>query len=324
MKKKAGLAAATIVAVGLVLAVILWLTVDKADTVGICFRESAGTENAAYRQQLKQKLEACGFEVIVMDADGDQAKQYTQMEELAHKKCDVLLIEPVMAETVQELLTVIRNTELPAVLLNRQLDTTLLENDPQIAYIGSDETQPGTLQAQMIQNLSAGGDLNGDGAVSYMLIQGPQDHQDAAARTESFEREIQNSGLICQQLVKDSGDWSLESGRRICKQQLAVYGKDIEVIVCGNEQMALGAAQAIEDGGRTVGKDVYLLAIGGEGETLKMIREGKITATVYSDPAAQIDAIAETVLAKFREQPVQSIQILPYIIVTAENVKQYY
>lgn len=319
MKKKTGMIVIAAAAFVILLAAILWLTSDRSDTVGICFRDSTCEENTAYRQQLKQELMQRGFEVISVDADLDQAKQLRQIAELAKKKCDVLLIEPVMESAAGELLTAIADAELPAVLFNRHIDTSLLMGYSQIAYIGMEETQTGFLQAQMMEALPAGGDLNGDGIVSYYMLCGQQDHQDAVIRVQSFEKALLDSELVVQQLACDSGNWTQESGRRLCKAQLAALGKDIEVIVCGNDQMASGAAQAIADGGRTVGKDIYLLAIGGEGDILNMIHDGKISGTVYSDPAVQINVIAQTVFEKFHQQSVEQIQILPYTTVTTKS-----
>lgn len=319
MKRKIVMVGAIVLAVLLVIAVILWLTADKTDTVGICYRESDDMEAAAYRQQLKKSLMAQGFAVIEVYAHEDQSKQIAQIGELARKKCDVLLIEPVMSDAAEELLTAIGQTELPAVLFNRRIDTGLLAQYPQVAYIGAEESQTGQLQVRLMENLPGGGDLNGDGTVSYLLVSGPADHQDANTRTAAFEAELQKSGLQGVQLAKESGDWTQESGRRICSQQLAAFGKDIEVIVCGNDQMAIGAAQAIADGGRTVGTDVYLLAAGGTEEALQMVRQGKLSGTVYLEPSVQIQAITETVLAQFREEPIETVRILPYTAVSAEN-----
>ncbi len=318
VKRKIAMIGAVVAAVLLVLAVILWLTADKTNTVGICYRESASVETAVYRQQLKDSLTAQGFEVIEVNAHADQSKQLAQIAELAKKKCDVLLIEPVMSDAAEELLAAIGQAELPAVVFNRQIDTALLTQYPQVAYIGTEESQTGQLQVQLMEKLPAFGDLNGDGTVSYLLIQGPEDHVDGKARTVSFETKLQQSRLKSIQLAKESGDWTQESGRRICSQQLAAFGKDIEVIVCGNDQMAIGAAQAIADGGRTVGTDVYLLSIGGAEETLQMIQEGKLSGTVYLDSSVQIQAITETVLAKFREEPTEAVKILPYTKVSTE------
>lgn len=323
MKKKIWLIIAAALAVIALAAVILWLSADRTDTVGICYRDGGSQENAPFRDALEQALKAKGLAVIVTDADGDQAKQLDQVRQLASEKCDVLLIEPVMTDAGQELLTALDSTGLPAVLMDRQIDQTLLEKYPQISYIGTDETQSGQIQAQLLQGLPGGGDLNGDGTVCYMLLQGPQNHKDTLLRTQTFLQALSSSDVTAQQLSLCSGDWTADSGRKLTKQELAAYGKDIEVIVCGNGQMAIGAAQAITDGGRTVGTDVYLLAIDGEGETLKMIEAGMLSATVYSDPAARVKAVSETVLAKLSQEPAEYWQLLPYTAVTADNVKQY-
>ena len=87
----------------------------------------------------------------------------------------------------------------------------------------------------------------------------------------------------------------MDSGRKLCKQELAEFGKDIEVIFCGNDQMAIGAVQAIADGGRTVGKDVYLFGIDGEPDALELIEEGSITGTVARDTDKEIESIVKMV-----------------------------
>jgi len=303
MRKKARLIISAAVALVLLLTGIIWLAADRSDRVGICYCDSDTPYNAAYRKQLSQALTAQGFEVVITDADGDHAKQIQHITELAKKKCDVLLIEPVMYDATEELLAAIDCTELPAILLDRQIDTALLNNHPRIAYMGYQEEQSGQLQAQMMQELPDSGDLNGDGMISYILIQGEQNLQNAKARTDSFENAVQSAKLEVQQLAKISGDGSLESGRRICKEQLAIYGKDIEIIVCGDDQMAIGAAEAIADGGRTVGKNVYLLAIGGRAELLNMVNEGKISGTVHHNIPVKIDTIVKNTLAISARSP---------------------
>lgn len=321
-KMKIWIYVAAAIAVIVLVAVFFWIGGNRKDTVGIFYRDSS-QENALFRDALEQALEAKGLTVIVSSADGDQAKQNQQIRQLKKQSCDVLLIEPVMTDAGQELLSTVENTGLPAVLINRQLEQTLLAQYPQVSFIGAEEEKAGELQAQLMLGLPDNGDLNGDGTVAYMLLQGPEDHKNTRLRTQSFQQALTSSGTSVQQLSLCSGDWTLESGRKLVRQELASYGKDIEVIVCGNDQMALGAAQAIADGGRTVGKDIYLLAIGGEEDTLKMIAAGTLSGTVYSDPAVQINAITEAIAAKINQQPVQSWRLLPYTIVTVENINYF-
>ena len=102
MKKRIWIAvAAALMAAGLIL--FLLVRGNSSQTIGICYRENESSSNAAFRKDLEQALTQQGWELVVTDADGDQNKQLTLITRLAEKKCDILLLEPVMAEATEEL-----------------------------------------------------------------------------------------------------------------------------------------------------------------------------------------------------------------------------
>lgn len=309
-----------IAAAGLIIAIgitaILLLTGNQPDMIGICYRENSSEENRAYRSAMEQRLKDQGYQVIVTDADGDQAKQLELIDELKKRDCQALIVEPVMSSAAEDLLNALAQSGLPAVLVNRYFDPQLLQPYPQIAYVGIDPGQPGAVQGEMANELQDGGDLNGDGIVSYIVLQGPEDHIDAALRTQSLETALAESPLEIQRLSIGYGALTAESGQKLLRQELAAYGKDIEVVFCGNEQIAQGAADAIADGGRTVGKDIYLFSIGGEKGP---VESGVYSGTAYLDPASQISAAVDAVAALLAGKPVEQITILPYTAVISEK-----
>lgn len=309
---------AVVAVAAILLAVLLWPGADQTKTVGICYREGSSKENTAYRNNLENALNDQGYKVTVTDADLDQAKQLTQIQSLTDQGCDLLLIEPVMTDGAEELLAAVGNTGLPAVLINRQIDTELLKQYPQVYYIGNDDSEYVRLQVEMVGARTNGGDLNGDGTVSCLILKGPEKY----VQSEQYERyfALYNAGgSALRQLSVQTTDGTLENGRKLCKQELAAYGKDIEVILCANDQIALGAAQAVFDGGRTVGKDVYLFGIGGDPDAISLMKEGKMTGTVYVDPDGQLRTICDTVGAVFSGQARETVQLVPYIAATSEN-----
>jgi len=101
---------------------------------------------------------------------------------------------------------------------------------------------------------------------------------------------------------------------------LSQYGKDLEVIFCGNDAMALGAMQAIEDGGRAVGENLYLVGIDATQEAIDMIRSGKLTGSVQIDFRQQTQQITETVKALLSGQSVESRYYTDCQPITAENI----
>ena len=103
-----------------------------------------------------------------------------------------------------------------------------------------------------------------------------------------------------------------EIGRKAFEKELADFGKDIEVVLCNNDQIALGALDAILDGGRTVGKDIYLIGIGGEQEAAEAVTAGKLTATMHQDLAAQADKIALVTDELINNQPTEKKYAIAY------------
>ena len=319
MKKRIWIAvAAALMAAGLIL--FLLVRENSSQTVGICYRDNESSDNADFRKNLEQALTRQGFELVVTDADGDQNKQLTLITRLAEKKCDILLLEPVMTEATEELKSAIESAAVPVVLCNRQLDITLWEKIPNVCYVGWDYRHAGTLQGQMVQQLPA--DINGDGVVSYLMLTGPENHRRSQLQMKMTEEVLASAQWESQCLSVVYGDFSEDSGRILCKQELAKYGKDIEVILCGNDLMAIGAVQAVADGGRTVGKDVYLLGVDGHADARKLIAQGNITGTAARDTNSEIENIVAAIQKLLDGQPVEKSILVPFIPITAEPVSQ--
>lgn len=322
MNKRIYIAAAAILVLLLSIVVIL-LGVDWNKTVGICYMEKTDESNAAYREVLEQTLKQQGMEVLVTVAESDHAKQLSLIQELINRHCDALIIEPVELEDGTELLEKLSRSKVPTVLIGRQLDDALVESYPFITTVGTDDSQPGKLQAQMVMDLPDGGDVNGDGIVSYMIIQGPEEDELATLRTATFRQTLGTAKIESQMLTICYGDWSADSGLQLCRQEMASYGKDVEVIVCGSDRMALGAAQAIEEGGWQLGQDVYLFGIGADEEVLQLIRDGKITGTVSSDIDLQIHSVLMTLINQLGGQSMSNQSGIRQLTVTAENVENF-
>ncbi len=300
------LAAAGAVLTVLVVMVCLVLAKPQS-TIGICYRDN--TTQSLDRSSLEQRLMQQGYKLVTVDADGDQAKQIERIAQLKEKNCKALLVEPVMTAAAGELLTALEQTGLPAVLFGRWVDTA--QAQPGIAWVGEDVTQAGRLQGQLLAELPEGGDLNGDGVVSCLILQGPEDHITAAAGAQALEKALADSPFVSQCIDIQYGDWSQESGRRLCKQALAAYGKDIEVVFCGSDAISRGALEAITDGGRTVNGDIYLIAVG-EDKTAVHSYSGM----VWRDREKMAQTVCDRLAAMLEGTPTEQITVLDYTVLT--------
>ncbi len=94
------------------------------------------------------------------------------------------------------------------------------------------------------------------------------------------------------------------------------HGDAVEVVFCNNDAMALGALQAIEAAGRTVGEDIYLVGVDALTEAVQNIVDGKLTGTVFNDHFGQSQAAAEIAGKMATGEYVEPVNMVDYVKVT--------
>ena len=286
-------------------------------TVGLCFRQKEEGVTTQFQQSLHAALLKNDYRTINRNAANDQSRQNQQVGVLL-EKCDLLVVEPVMTSAAGEILQKARSADIPVIFVNFLPETAILESWEKTCYIGSDMSQPGLLQSQLVQQLPEGGDINGDGTVAYTVISGPQDHVDAVRWTTDCIME-QNGKLLTQTY----GDWSRDGARAICYRHLAQFGDEVEVIFCQHNMQVQGALEALESKDVHPGEDVYLVGIGGDRAALALIQEGRLTGTVAPDISGLTERIAKAAQILLSNGQPEKIQILDYQIITKENLEAY-
>lgn len=296
-------------------------TEQKPPKIGVCFRQESAPGTAACRQLLEAALTEKGYQVLIADGKNDQTKQNAQLQDMLDQGCELLIVEPVMLDEAESVVELLRQADVPGVLINREPDAEVLESWDRICFVGRDASQPGLMQGQIILGQPDRGDINGDGVVTCIVIAGPEDHIDANLRSEYCAKELTFAGVETNLIARFSGDWSRESGRQLCAQALSAYGMDIEVVFCNNDAMALGAMEAIRSSGWVAGKDMYLVGIGAEKDALDAVRQGSLTGTVLWDVQGQVDKVLEAAQLLMAGEPVQRKYYVDYVKVAAQNVE---
>ncbi len=287
--------------------------------VAVCWydREEAGAVKS--RAMLETGLREAGYELTVYDARGNQTLQDSQVAELVAAETGLVILEPVMPSAAEIAVEQLKAAEIPVVFVNRMPAQTLLEQISRSCYIGWDMEQAGRLQGEFVKALPDGGDLNGDGEVTYVVIQGPEDHLDVQKITQAC---AQAAGETARNLAVASGDWTVKSGKDLCASQLSQFGRDIEVIFCGGEFMTRGALEAVEEGGWTPGQDVYLIGMDAEQVLLQDVAEGKIAGVVCRDSAAQTERILTAVQMLLKKAEPEKVQYEDLVPLTQETARE--
>ena len=276
---------------------------DVADKkVGISIYKFDDNFMTLYRTELERYLtEDLGFKkenVVIQDGKGDQAEQTNQIQNFITQKYDVLILNLVQASSAPEITDMCKDAGIPVVFINREPDVAEEERwaseSINATYVGCDARQSGTYQGEEILETSNKGDINGDGKVSYIMIQGDPENVDAQYRTEFSVKALTDAGVEVEELLKQRGDWDQAKAQQIAQDALNQYGDKIEVIFCNNDAMALGALQAIEAADRKVNEDIYLVGVDALTEAVQNVLEDKQTGTVFNDHFSQARMAADS------------------------------
>ena len=306
-------------------------TTDVADKkVGISIYKFDDNFMTLYRTELVRYLtEDLGFKaenVVVQDGKGDQAEQTNQIQNFITQKYDVLILNLVQASSAPEITDMCKEAGIPVVYINREPDAAEEERweseGLNATYVGCDARQSGTYQGEEILETANKGDINGDGKVSYIMIQGDPENVDAQYRTEFSVKALTDAGMEVEELLKQRGDWDQTKGQEITANALSQYGDKIDVVFCNNDAMALGALQAIEAAGRTVNKDIYLVGVDALVEVVENVMNDKMTGTVFNDYFGQAHKAADVALDFVNGKDVDNVYMVDYVKVTPENASE--
>jgi len=279
-----------------------------------------------YRNALQEILEGKGYEVTIVDGNNDQAKQNEQINTFITQGVDALIINPVMTSAADQIISTVKDADVPTVLINREPTADQMSAYDKLVYVGCDAAQSGTFQGELILDTENKGDINGDGKVSYIMIQGDPENIDAQLRTEYSVKALTDAGVEVEQLDLQRGDWDRNKGQEICQNDLAKFGDQIEVVFCNNDDMAIGALQAIQAAGRTVNKDIYLVGVDALDAAKNEVANGNMTGTVLNDAKGQatqaVASMEELLGGKTFEAGSQSVYV-DYVKVTPDNVKDF-
>lgn len=313
----------------LLLALILCLSFcsgeEKAPekpVVGICMHDLASEQEALCARELQAKLEEKGFDVQILDAGNDQSVQNKQVQQLLGRNCKGIVLCPVMPDGVTEVVKSAKSKDVPIVFFHAEPSKQIMDLWEKTGYVGCDPSQSGREQGELLLRLPNNGDINGDGVVAYILLQDDDQCADTRKRSEALRQEIA-AGAETEELNCTVAGTTQTAAEESFEKLLANYGKDVEVVICTNDTVALGTQKAIEDGGRTVGVDIYLIGAEGADEAIGKIVNGELSGTVYCDIRTQAKEIF-TMIEKLNHPETAEKRILvDHVIVVKENAEVY-
>ncbi|HZJ24337.1 MAG TPA: sugar ABC transporter substrate-binding protein [Anaerolineales bacterium] len=249
-----------------------------------------------------------GVELIAVDSKEDVATQLGQVENFVAQKVDAIIIIPANTDAADPMTKAAQDAGIPLVYVNR-IPSNLPEG---VVYVGSDSIQAGIMQAEWLAE-----QLGGQGNV--VIMNGDLAQEAAQMRTEG-EKQVFAKFPDIKIIREDTGNWSRDQGLALMENWLA-SGDQIDAVAANNDEMAIGALQAIEAAGQL--GNILVGGVDASPDALQEMDEGRLNVTVFQNAKGQGEGGIKAAIALAKGETVDQITWVPFELVTPENYKNY-
>ena len=276
-------------------------------TIGVCIYNMDDTFMSSL-QGVLMRLSDGVANLVSFDSQNNQNTQNNQVDTLLSQHVDALIVNPVDRTASIYLLQMAMQSDTPIVFINREPPREDLTQYDKAYYVGIDPKQQGYLSGTMAAEYflkTPGADRNGDGRMQLVLFKGEPGHQDAELRTVYSLKALRDRNIDVQLLSEEVALWERILGQERMVALLSVYGEAIECVISNNDDMALGAIDALKAAGYFNG-DKYMPIFGNDATApaMEALRQGSLYATVYNNANLQGAAALELALLLARDQPI--------------------
>ncbi len=263
----------------------------KADeyVVGFSQMESDNPYRLAETKSLKDEAAKHGIPIVVTDAQGQTSKQVSDVEDLIARKVSIIVLAPRTFDGLTPALQAAKAAKIPVILVDRS--AAGVPGEDYVTELASNYVEQGRRAAEWLAKQS-------NGKASIVELSGTPGASVAADRAKGFRDEIaKHPGMTI--IASQTGNFSRATGQGVMQNIAQSLGKKITAVYAHNDEMALGAIQALTASGLTPGTDVTIVSVDGSRSALEAIERGELGATVESNP--RYGPLAFETIAKLRK-----------------------
>lgn len=228
---------------------------------------------AANTESIKGTAEDLGVELRFLDAQQKQPNQIEAIRKFIVQKVDIIGISPIVETGWDEVFQEAKDAGIPIILVDRRAD---VPEDLYVSYLGSDFLEEGRNAARVMAELV-------NGRANIVELVGTIGSAPANDRYTGF-REVLKDYPQMKIIASESGDFTRARGKEVMERFLKTYGDQITAVYAHNDDMALGAIQAIEDYGLIPGVDIKIVSVDAARGAFEAMIAGKLNATVECNP----------------------------------------
>lgn len=249
---------------------------DGALTLGFAQVGAESGWRTANTESIKSAAAEAGVDLLFADANGEQEKQISAIRSFIQQGVDVIAFSPVVRTGWDAVLQETKNAGIPVILTDRAVDTQ--DTDVYKTFIGADFVEEGRRAGQWVAQQYA----SASGPVNIVQLEGTTGADPAIDRKTGFAEGIsQNPNLKV--VASQTGDFTRSGGKQVMEAFLKSTPQ-IDVVFAQNDDMGLGAMEAIEAAGKKPGTDIKIVTVDATHDGMQALADGKFNYIVECNP----------------------------------------
>ncbi len=293
------------------------------------------TKNMVKWCRQREKEDGVRITIDIVGAKKNQLTQNDQARKFVTEDYDVLCVNLVDRTDATGIIDKAMASDTPVIFFNREPVAEDLSRWDKLYYVGAIARQSGELQAKIITDALNDPDkytkidVNGNGTIQYVMLEGEAGHQDTLVRTNVCTSAVVEQGFRLEKLGDEYANWDRDQAKAKMLELAERYPFQIEMVIANNDDMALGALDALKECNYPL--DPFVVGINGTEDGLEAIRTMKLDGSVYNDAKGQGETIMEMAYDLGTGDPFpDTLELVfdkyvftPYSIITYDNVQQY-
>lgn len=264
--------------------------------------------NAVCTKIATEYAESLGVEFLLVDCNAEGEKQISEAENMIAKGVDAIILQPYDTSSTQVAAEACINAGIPVLICK----STILDQSI-CPYVGQDDTIAGEVEMKYVK------ELLGDEGGNIVVIEGPTGNSAAINRSDGINEVLKDTDNI-NILYSQPADWKREDAMTLMETWLQ-NGKTINAVVSHNDDMALGAYDAILDA--NMNGQIYVVGIDGVEAALQSVQAGELNATVLQDVDSIAKKAVDVAIKLAKGEECDNYYYVDPVLITSDNVDDY-
>ena len=273
----------------LVLAVACCAHADEVK-IGACIYRVNDAFMLRFRNAMSAESEKLGAVITIADGQDNQTTQDEQVDAFIADGVNVLIVNTVDRMASQSIIDKAKAANIPVVFINREPTPEMLATYDKAYYVGAKAEESGTETGELVASYFKAhpeADKNKDGKLQFILLKGQNGHQDMILRSKYSVEAVKNAGIEPVELASAIANWDKLEAMKIMNGFIMSIGpENIEAVIANNDEMALGAIEALKAQDYNTGNpEAYIPVVGvdANASALEAMDKGEMLGTVLND-----------------------------------------